>query len=995
MPAIKQEMGKAAPAARQAGDKAGAEYGDSFAKRSGGFLRNVMSGVGMGVGMKLLDGVGGALKGLGSMSFGAGIERSLNVAGAEKKLEGLGHSAAGVEAIMGNALASVKGTAFGMGDAATVAASAVAANIKPGKDLERTLKLVGDTATIAGSGMGEMGAIFNKVASSNKLQGDVIAQLGDRGIPVLQFVAKEMGITTEEVSELARKGSIDFETFQSAMEKGLGGAAQKSGETFEGAMANARAALGRIGESFATPVLQAFTEGFQAAIPAIDSLGGKLEPLAVQFGDWVGSIMPSIISGMERLPDVIDTVGGAIGWLAEGAQSAWSLLFHGEFDGGLFGLKEDHPAVGVMLLIHDRLSELGEWVTGVGVPAFQQLWDGLGQGLMPVMRAVGDYVTGTLIPTWSSIAGVVLSVVGPALDTFVSIITRNVLPVVGQIVAFLTDRVAPTMRRVFEDVALPALRTVADFITDRVLPTFRTIADFISERVAPVVLDFADRVLIPAFEGIAKVVKWAWDTGLYPVLNGIWDIIENVVGPAVGWLWESVFAPTFDQIGDAVEWFGKNWGNVWGGIQRAAAAPVNFVIDVIWNNGLRKLLNLIPGVDVGDPIPTVNVPAARSGGGGGAARALAAYQTGGYVDLPWSASNRDPYLGQTRSGGLFRFEGEEFIVNRDQTRRYRDVLEAINAGDFHVPGYAGGGAIRPVPGGHFGWNGGRYRSSGKWHGGLDFGSSLGNPYGTPIRSMWAGTVSHAARLGRSYGHHAIVNHGGGLQTLYAHMSRLIASVGQAVQAGGILGYLGSTGNSNGPHLHLEVRRNGRQVNPEPYLSGAATINGGGEAGVDTQGQMVTDDKGNLIDLLVELPRQFREIQTSLGEMTSGPWGETFMGSAKQAIGGAAKWAAGKVPGLAELLGFLNVPGFAAGTLSAPSGLAWVGERGPELVDFRGGERVYNARESAALSRTMHINSLTLALDARQVSTFREFADLYEHLERLVAQHNVDLVPIGA
>lgn len=78
---------------------------------------------------------------------------------------------------MNNALASVRGTAFGMADAATVAASATAAGIRPGQDLERTLKLVADAATIAGTDMGSMGAIFNKAAASNKVQMDVINQL--------------------------------------------------------------------------------------------------------------------------------------------------------------------------------------------------------------------------------------------------------------------------------------------------------------------------------------------------------------------------------------------------------------------------------------------------------------------------------------------------------------------------------------------------------------------------------------------------------------------------------------------------------------------------------------------------------------------------------------------------------------------------------------------------------------------------------------------------
>src|SRR5690606_619525 len=165
----------------------------------------------------------------------------------EGKLTGLGHSAKTVEKIMGNALSSVKGTAFGLDEASTVAASAVAAGIKPGQDLERVLKLVADAATIAGTDMGSMGAIFNKVAASNKVQMDVINQLHDAGVPALAALASEMGVTAEEASKMASRGEIDFATFSAAMESALGGAALSSGDTFAGAMANVGAALGRVG----------------------------------------------------------------------------------------------------------------------------------------------------------------------------------------------------------------------------------------------------------------------------------------------------------------------------------------------------------------------------------------------------------------------------------------------------------------------------------------------------------------------------------------------------------------------------------------------------------------------------------------------------------------------------------------------------------------------------------------------------------------------------
>jgi murein DD-endopeptidase MepM/ murein hydrolase activator NlpD len=96
----------------------------------------------------------------------------------------------------------------------------------------------------------------------------------------------------------------------------------------------------------------------------------------------------------------------------------------------------------------------------------------------------------------------------------------------------------------------------------------------------------------------------------------------------------------------------------------------------------------------------------------------------------------------------------------------------------------------------------------KMHTGVD----IAAPYGTAIHAAAGGVVVHAARWG-GYGNCVIVDHGGGLATLYAHCSSLAVNVGDSVRQGQTIGYVGSTGLSIGPHLHFEVRRNGRTVDP--------------------------------------------------------------------------------------------------------------------------------------------------------------------------------------
>ena len=101
---------------------------------------------------------------------------------------------------------------------------------------------------------------------------------------------------------------------------------------------------------------------------------------------------------------------------------------------------------------------------------------------------------------------------------------------------------------------------------------------------------------------------------------------------------------------------------------------------------------------------------------------------------------------------------------------------------------------------------------GRMHEGIDIGGSLG----ASIYSAESGRVDYAGWIG-GYGNTIIVDHGGGMTTLYGHMNGFAVSAGQMVSIGQVLGYLGNSGFSQGPHLHFEVRIGGAPVNPRKYL----------------------------------------------------------------------------------------------------------------------------------------------------------------------------------
>lgn len=103
------------------------------------------------------------------------------------------------------------------------------------------------------------------------------------------------------------------------------------------------------------------------------------------------------------------------------------------------------------------------------------------------------------------------------------------------------------------------------------------------------------------------------------------------------------------------------------------------------------------------------------------------------------------------------------------------------------------------------------------HTGLDIGCRAGSP----IYAAHDGTVTFAGYNG-PYGNEVRVQLNSSFLSSYHHMSRIAARKGQNVSAGTVIGYIGSTGMSTGPHLHFEIRVNGKPVDPEPYLSGSAT-----------------------------------------------------------------------------------------------------------------------------------------------------------------------------
>lgn len=553
----------AARAAEEQGRAVRVSSGDmDKAEKSAGKLGNTVSGLGSK--LKSYGMIAAGVAGLGGIGtiLTKGLDRLTAIDNAKAKLSGLGHEAASIDQIMQNAMDAVKGTAFGLGDAAGIAAGAVAAGIAPGKDLERTLKLVGDAASIAGVGMGDMGAIFNKVAASNKIQGDVIAQLSDAGIPIVQLLGKELNKTAAEVLDMASKGEIGFDTFQNAMEKGMGGAALKAGNTFKGAVDNAGAALGRLGATILDAPFKAAPGIIGNITDSIDKLNtktkGVLEVLTTgDYGEAFKKAFPNMDEDSRLVNFLFD--------VREGFKTAAdvAMLFFGAVRGT--GADVALPPE-LMNSVIDFGAQVSGWGDRLGA-IFIQVRDGATDLVAPIgtiigslgqaSAAIGFSAWELFLTVLEALTPIIVGTIVPAVETLARLMDENQWAVTGLVAAYTVYRT--TM------MAAAGASKVHELWTKRSLITTK------AHEVATKASTIATRAW-----GIAQTVASAASKGAAVGVRALNAAIKaNPIMAIVGVITLLVGALTW--FFTKTELGKKIWEKVWSGIQSALSAAWEFI----------------------------------------------------------------------------------------------------------------------------------------------------------------------------------------------------------------------------------------------------------------------------------------------------------------------------------------------------------------------------------------------------------------------------------
>lgn len=403
------------------------------AKGIGSAISQELSGVeskatshGSKIGSKLSAGLKSAMKkgalGAGAAA-GAVLARSLQkgfgrldaIEQAQAKFKGLGLSAKESGAVIDDVTAAVKGTAFATSEAADAAAMALAAGVKPGKELTGVLKTIGDTAAFAGKDFAEISPIFTKILNEGRVTGETLAQLGDNAVPAVQALSKELGVSAEEVRKLASNGEISWEQFKAAMDGAIGGSAQAQGETFRGSLKNLDAALGRFGETLlATP--------FKMGPQIFSALGKSVDDVTAKFK-----------AGIEYLQTGVDTEGymfKAFG-TREQADEVMAMLDDvrrnwDEFQSGLRG--EDSS--GMFGALGRSLREIGQAAADI-MPALMDVGMSLGEAGMTASIVSITGALGVVAPLLADVLAPILQTVGDLMRENQGVVNALVTAFVG------------------------------------------------------------------------------------------------------------------------------------------------------------------------------------------------------------------------------------------------------------------------------------------------------------------------------------------------------------------------------------------------------------------------------------------------------------------------------------------------------------------------------------------------------------------------------------
>jgi len=644
--AVSREMGG------NALSSAGAAAGQ---KVKGGFLRTVGKATALAA----------PFVGVGAI-ISNGWERMVAIDNAQMKMKQLGLEGQNLEAVMDTVKQSVTGTAFGLGEAATGAAQALAAGVKPGADLAQHLQTIVDTAAYGQVPLEEMATIMNRAKISGKVLSEDLNMLGDRGTPVYAWLQEDLGLAGDELAKFVSDGNLDYEQLNATLQKHAQGAGQRSGETFTGALSNLSAAAGRMGEKLLTPIfkpLQAgvvwLTEGFNKIGPSVEATVTKIAGSISEFVSGklvpaVQSLMPTIQAMLPVLLDIGKAVIGAFG-----------------------------DAVGFVVKFKDFL-----------IP--------LVAGLAAYKTAV--LVIGAVTKAWAAIQAVLnIALYANPIGLIVAAIAGLVAGIV------LAYNKCETFRNIV-NAAWNGIKTVIGAVWNWLKTTVFPPMMAIFKEVGTVITAWWRNVVTPAFNGVKAVAGFMWEV-VSDIFNN-WKKAFQIAGTVAMALWNGAVKPAWDGIKSA---FTAAWDFVspifdkfkgaWDGLKTGISAAAGAIKDAVTSafSGLAGIIKAplkvlggfmasIPSSVMGFDIPGADKLNEWGRGLQGLKRGGAVRDRNGFLSGPGTGTS-DSIFGVNGAGvPIVRVADGEGVVRADvMARGGAAIVSMLNGG--MLTGLAGGGTI--------------------------------------------------------------------------------------------------------------------------------------------------------------------------------------------------------------------------------------------------------------------------------------------------------------
>ena len=538
-----------------------------------------------------------AVTALTGVTLVKGFGRLLGIDTARAKLTALGHDGESVEMIMDNALESVKGTSYGMDEAATTAANAVAAGVTIGKELSDYLSLTGDAAAIAGTSMSEMGSIINKVTTAGKAYNGELQMLSDRGLPIYQWLADEANTTADAIFDMASNGEVSTEMFLKAIENNIGGAAKVMGEeSFGAALKNIGSDIARIGANF----LDAGGDGegfFSTLKPLLTEFRGYLETLegkAAELGTKLGEAFSKAIDTIRDLKARYDELSPAMQDVVKKATAFGAIFlvalgpvlkfigFIPQLVSGFMSVLTVVKAVGKALMFFT--TPIGIIIAAVALVAFlvYKYWDEIKAFTISTWESISDFFTNL----WQGIKESAVNV-WEGLKTFLNDLWTSIKEGAKSLWDGVTDAwdsavtgvtgAWESVKQFFADLwvaisepAIKAWDTVVEKVEKAIL--------YIQGIVSPIAKFFED-----TWETVAEAVTSVWDNvvkhlstvwgNIKSTAKSAWTIIKNaVLGPVL--LLINLVTGNFEELKD-------NAKAIWNNISKEAIT--------IWENIVESL----------------------------------------------------------------------------------------------------------------------------------------------------------------------------------------------------------------------------------------------------------------------------------------------------------------------------------------------------------------------------------------------------------------------